>query len=904
MAETIKGINVVIGAETTGLAKALSDVDKQAKSIQSELKQVERLLKMDPSNTELLAQKQRLLSDAIATTRERLERLRAVQEQVNEQFQRGEISEGQYRAFQREVVKTEQELQKLEKRLRDMEPAVKSLGERMQEAGDRLTKVGDKLQQTGRNIAEPFAAAGAAIGAGLGLAVKTAADFEAQMDRVGAIAGATAEEMEALTATALELGASTSKSASEVAQGMELMAAMGFSALQVIDAMPGVIAAAEASGEDMALVAETMASALNAFGLEASEASRVADVLAQTANVSAAGIRDMQYAFKYAAPVAKTLGISLEELSAAIAIMANNGIRGEQAGTTLRAALLRLVDPPKEAAAMLKQLGVEVVDAQGRFRPFNEIIADLAKATANMTNAQKDAALATIFGTEAMSGMLTVIEAGPDKLNELTKALENSAGASAEAAAKMKDNLQGALEELGGSIETAQIAIGSALSPAIRQIAEFIQTLVDAFNSLPEGAKQFIAFGTAITGAIMLLVAAFGGLLIIIGSVMSAIGTITAAFGGASAAITGLLGPIGLVAAAVAGLVAVGALVVANWEAIRDTAAQVWDQILRVVQPAVDDVVGFIRTTFEDLAEWWRQIWPDLQQAFTNIWNGIMAFLRPVINAMVALFQWAWPLIQAVVVETWENIKNVISSALNIITGIINAFAALFTGNWSMLWENIKQIISNALNLIWNLFQLWGTGKILKFVGYLGGQLSKIFRAIWDEAYGIFKSALDKLFGVVKNVFDNILSFITGLGRKFYDAGKGLIEQIKKGIESAVDTVVESVRRLAQKIRDFLPFSPAKTGPLSDLDKLDFGGPIASSIQRAIPRVQGLLSEMLALPNSGLNVNVFGGVQSGGGTVINMEGLFAGATIIIREEADLERWSEITARRVAMLSRY
>lgn len=904
MAETIKGINVVIGAETTGLAKALSDVDKQAKSIQSELKQVERLLKMDPSNTELLAQKQRLLSDAIATTRERLERLRAVQEQVNEQFRRGEISEGQYRAFQREVIKTEQELAKLEKRLRDMEPAVKSLGERMQEAGDRLTKVGDKLQQTGRNIAEPFAAAGAAISAGLGFAVKTAADFEAQMDRVGAIAGASTDELKAMEQAALDLGASTSKSASEVAQGMELMAAMGYNATQIIAAMPGVIAAAEASGEDMARTAEVVSAALNSFGLEASEASRVADVLAQVANMSAAGINDMGYAFKYAAPIARTLGISLEELSAAVAIMSNAGIRGEQAGTTLRAALLRLVDPPKEAAKALESLGVSVVDAQGNFRPFRDIIADLAAATEGMTNAQKDAVLATIFGTEAMSGMLTVIEAGPDVLNELTMALENSAGASAEAAAKMKDNLKGALEELGGAFETAQIQIGSILAPLVRQVAEFVQGLIEAFNSLPEGVQKFIVFGTAISGAIMTLIAVFGLLLVAVGSVISAVGTITTALGGLSVAFGAIAAPVGVAAAAIAGLVAVGALVVANWEAIRDTAAQVWDQILRVVQPAVDDVVGFIRTTFEDLAEWWRQIWPDLQQAFTNIWNGIMAFLRPVINAMVALFQWAWPLIQSIIVTTWEAIKNAISSALNIIMGIVNAFAALFTGNWSMLWEAIKQILSNALNLLWNLFQLWGTGKILKFVGYLGGQLGRIFRTIWDEVYGIFKSMLDKVFSVVKSVFDNILSWITGLGTKFFNAGKGLIEQIKKGIEAAVDTVVDSVKKLAQKIRDFLPFSPAKTGPLSDLDKLDFGGPIATSIQRAIPRVQGLLNELLTLPDNRLDVNITGGVQSGGGTVINMEGLFAGATIIIREEADLERWSEITARRVAMLSRY
>ncbi|OJF17921.1 MAG: phage tail tape measure protein, partial [Bacillaceae bacterium G1] len=636
-------------------------------------------------------------------------------------------------------------------------------------------------------------------------------------------------------------------------------------------------------------VADTVAAALNTFGLEAAEAARVADILAMTANKSAAGIQDMQYAFKYAAPVANSLGMSIEELSAAIGIMANAGIRGEQAGTTMRAALLQLIDPSDEAAKMLDQLGIAITDAQGNFRPFRDIIADLKNAMSGMSNAQKDAFLATLFGREAVSGMLAVIEAGPEALNEFTTALENSTGASAEAAAKMKDNLQGALEELGGSIETAQIAIGSALSPAIRQIAEFIQTLVDAFNSLPEGAKQFIAFGTAITGAIMLLVAAFGGLLIIIGSVMSAIGTITAAFGGASAAITGLLGAIGLVAAAIAGLVAVGALVIANWETIRDTAAQVWGQISQVIGPAVEEVVSFVVEQFDGLAEWWRQIWPDLRQAFENIWNGIVAFLRPIINTIVQLMQWAWPLIQAVVAETWENVKNVISSALNIIMGLVNAFAALFTGNWSMLWEAIKQILSNALNLLWNLFQLWGTGKILKFVGYLGGQLGRIFRTIWDEVYGIFKSMLDKVFSVVKSVFDNILSWITGLGTKFFNAGKGLIEQIKKGIEAAVDTVVDSVKKLAQKIRDFLPFSPAKTGPLSDLDKLDFGGPIATSIQRAIPRVQGLLNELLTLPDNRLDVNITGGVQSSGPIVINMEGLLAGANINIRSDDDIRQ---------------
>lgn len=227
-----------------------------------------------------------------------------------------------------------------------------------------------------------------------------------------------------------------------------------------------------------------------------------------------------------------------------------------------------------------------------------------------------------------------------------------------------------------------------------------------------------------------------------------------------------------------------------------------------------------------------------------------------------------------------------------------------------MLWEAIKQIWVNALNLLWNLLQVWGTGKILKVVTYLGGQLGRIFRAIWDEAYGIFKSMLDKIFSVVKSVFDNILSFLKGLGSKFYNAGKGLIEQVKRGIEAAVDSVIGAVRKMAQKIRDFLPFSPAKVGPLSDLDKLDFGGPIADSIRRAMPQVQGLLNRLLTLPDiqANLNLQATGGATATAamaGVTVNMEGLFSGATIVIRNNDDIRQlvqeiyWMQQRAQRSA-----
>jgi TP901 family phage tail tape measure protein len=207
----------------------------------------------------------------------------------------------------------------------DISDLAREMGRAKQEVSDfgtRMNNFGKNLRDTAGGVAMSFGAIATGIALPLKQAVQTSVDFDSAMRRAGAIAGATSEEFDALKQTALDLGASTTKSASEVATAMTEMAAKGYDANQIIAAMPGIIAAAEASGEDLALTADTVSSALNAFGLEASEATRVADILAETANKSAAGIQDMQYSFKYAAPVVSSLGVSLEELAAATGIMA------------------------------------------------------------------------------------------------------------------------------------------------------------------------------------------------------------------------------------------------------------------------------------------------------------------------------------------------------------------------------------------------------------------------------------------------------------------------------------------------------------------------------------------------------------------------------------------------------
>jgi len=210
IASKIKGIVIEIGGDTQKLNKALEDVNKKTRDVQSELRQVERLLKLDPKNTELLAQKQKLLADAVENSREKLDRLKAAQQQVNEQFAKGEISEEQYRAFQREVVKAEQELSKFEKQLRETGMTAEQVGKKLQDAGQKMTDVGKNLTM---KVTAPILGIGAA-------ATKTGMDFEAAMSEVGAISGATGEDLEKLEALAREMGATTKFSASEAAEGL------------------------------------------------------------------------------------------------------------------------------------------------------------------------------------------------------------------------------------------------------------------------------------------------------------------------------------------------------------------------------------------------------------------------------------------------------------------------------------------------------------------------------------------------------------------------------------------------------------------------------------------------------------------------------------------------------------
>lgn len=665
--------------------------------------------------------------------------------------------------------------------------------QRMNEATRELRDLGSEVEQAGRTVAQSLGAAGVTVAIGLGFAVKTAADFEAQMDRVGAIAGANGEELKALEKTALDLGSSTSKSASEVAIGMENMAAMGYTANEILAAMPGVIAAAEASGEDMALVADVVSAALNGFGLEASKASHVADVMAAAANNSAASVNDLGYAFKYAAPIAKTTGVSLEELAAAIGLLTDAGMDGSQAGTTLRAALIRLSSPTKEAKTLMDEMGISITDAEGNMKPLPDLLNDFAKATEGMGQAQKLAALSTIFGTEAASGMITLIEAGGTKVEELATKFENSSGAAQETAAQMKDNLKGSLEELTGAFETAQISIGSALAPAIRQIADALQGLVNWFNQLSPETQKFIAIGLALTAALLIL-----------GSV---VGFLVAGLGMLAAANWAVLGPVALVIAGITALIAVFVLAWNHSETFRNVVTAAFNKIKEVALIVWEAVSSFIMEKINQIKAFWDQNGTQILQAVTNVFNGIKAVIDFIMPAVLAVIKFAW-----------ESIKGVIDGALNIIMGLIKIFAGIFTLDWQMLWDGIKQLLGGAIQFILNLMNLSFLGGIKKIFVNLAKSAWNTMKGMVDNVLGFFKSLWDNsvkmvngmvtgvikfftnMFNSVKNIFGMLRTFGASIWNALSQAILGTARGIWNGVKSTFNNLFSSVKGIFNNI--------------------------------------------------------------------------------------------------------
>lgn len=346
-------------------------------------------------------------------------------------------------------------------------------------------------------LQSPLVAAGVTISAGAGIAdtVKTYADFEAAMSEVKAISGATSEEFAQLTEKANQMGAVTKFTASESAEAFKYMAQAGWDAKEMMDGIEGLMSLAAASGEDLGTTSDIVTDALTAFGMSAKESGRFADVMAMAANATNTDVAKMGDTFKYVAPVAGALGYSIEDTAVAIGLMANNGIKASQAGTSLRSLLTNLTHPVGQAEDAINDLGISITNADGSVKPLSQTLQELRSKFSALSEAERAQYAAMLAGQEGMSGLLAIVNASDQDFADLTEQINNSSGAAQEMADIMMDNLSGKFELFTGALDSMKMSLGEKFKPYLMEALDWLTDKVpDVENALLTAMDSFDRF--------------------------------------------------------------------------------------------------------------------------------------------------------------------------------------------------------------------------------------------------------------------------------------------------------------------------------------------------------------------------------------------------------------------------
>ena len=832
MANRIKGITVEIGGDTTKLSKALEGVNKDIKGTQTQLKDVQKLLKLDPSNTELLSQKHKLLADAVTATKEKLEVLKTAAEQANTALANGEISQQQYDALQREIIETENELKRLTTEANNSHTALEKmgvLGETLQLAGDKISGVGQKLL--------PVTAGVTALGT---IAVKTGADFDSAMSKVAAVSGATGSEMDALREKAREMGSKTKFSASEAADAMNYMAMAGWKTNDMLSGIEGIMNLAAASGEDLASTSDIVTDALTAFGLSASDSGHFADILAAASSNANTNVSMMGETFKYAAPVLGSLGYSAEDSAIAIGLMANAGIKSSQAGTALRSAITNLAKPTDTVASAMEQYGISLTDSSGKMYSLRELMEQLRQKLGGLSEAEQAQAAASLFGKEAMSGMLAIINGSPADFEKLSNAIDTCSdtvdgynGTTEKMAAVMQDNLAGQVTILKSQLEELAISFSDILMPAIRSVVSRIQDLVDKLNQLDPQTKEIIA-------KIALVAAALGPMLVVLGKTIPSVGTVFSAVSKLPAlfsavqsgigAITGALGvslgPLLAIIAAVAALVAAFVHLWKNNDEFKSNIIGIWEQIKSTftgLTQGITDRLNALGFDFESFTDVLKAAWDGLCnllapifegvfQNISNIFSGFADILLNSLDVLIGLFtgDWeqCWNGIKGIFTSIWNFVVNTFRNIMNTLKGIADAVLGWFGTSWNEVWTSIKTFFVDTWNSIASFFTGIVTGIRDFFVNTwtsISNTFTAIVTAIQTVATTVFTAIRDfftTIFTAIYNFFSTIFNSIYNVVSNVLNAIQSVVSNIWNSIKSTISNVMQSISSTVSSIWD------------------------------------------------------------------------------------------------------
>lgn len=646
--------------------------------------------------------------------------------------------------------------------------------------------------------------------------IQTGINFEAAMDEVAAISGTTGSKFDDLVSKAMEMGDVTKFSATESAEAFKYMAMAGWDADQMMAGIAGTMNLAAASGESLGTVSDIVTDVLTAMGKSADEAGHFADVLAAASSSSNTNVAMMGETFKYAAPLAGTLGYEIEDLALATGLMANAGIKGSQAGTSLRSILTRMANPVKQSEMAMSRLGISIENSDGSMKSLREVMTDMREAFAGLTESEQAQYAAMLGGQEAMSGLLAIVNASDEEFEKLAKSIDESQGAAQTMADVMMDNLGGSLEKLGGALETLGLAI---------------------FDDFKEPLKDAIDYAT---GFISKIGAAWqtGGLSAAIQTVSDEVKPIFSDM--FSAIETGAQNALDTGAGVIAGIYNGLTGGEATAEDVKGIFKGLFDDAQERAQNLVDSgskILGNIATIITGDAESGEKIKEAFQQAFSDPIGLVDTIIDSagsslsVVAAAISGDEEAKASIQAGFESAFSGIGDLINGIKDAGSGILQGIATTLTGDeesGAMILEKISSVFSSPAeqiamieemggNLIFNIATLLGedeeSASIIaeKFLAAFSDPQATIAAVIAAGSDILVKitsafqneETRNKLTQAATGAFEKLVAYISELPQKAYEWGSSLIDKFVEGLIEKWEALKSKVSSLASTITGY-----------------------------------------------------------------------------------------------------
>lgn len=755
---SIKGITIQIGADTTKLSSALNSANRAIKETQSSLTAVNKALKFDPTNVNLLRDKHNLLKDKIGEVKDKLDALKQAQSQLDASGV--DKNSKEYKELQREIDLAEAELKQLNKETKKFgsegAQAIAAVGEKLKTVGSKITEIGKGMTAA---VTVPLVAAGT-------VAVNKFAEVDKTMQLTNATMGNTEDQAKLLNQAMKDAASNSTFGMNDAATATLNFARAGLSAEQAAAALAPAMNLAAGEGGNLDTVSAGLVATINGFGGSFDDASKYADVFANACNNSALDVDSLSQAMSVAAPIFKTAGYSVNDAALYMGVMANAGIDANTAANALKTGMARLVKPAKEGQEWMDKLGISVTNADGSMKDSITVQAELNKAFSGLSESEQIAAASAIFGKNQMSNWLALINTAPGDVSKLNSALQEE-GTTTEMANAMMSGFGGSIEKLKSSVDVAATSFGEALAPTISKVADVVQKAVDWFNGLSDSQREMIA-------KVALVVAAIGPLLMILGQVISVVGTIMTLAPAIGTALTVMTGPVGLVVAAIAAVIAIGVALYKNWDTIKAKCAEIgnaikekWNSMKESISTAVDNAKTAV-----------SQKWDEMKNKIANSQLGQVAG------------------------KVWDAVKTTTSNSLSAIKSAYDKHGGGLKGAVSATLEGVKQYYTAGYNFVDNLTG----GKLSNMLNTVKGKMSDIANQTSQKLENVksyFSNKLADAANTANTKLENVKSYFTTKLSDAANTASTKLENVKSYFAGKMTDAANTAQTKLENIKSY-----------------------------------------------------------------------------------------------------